>query len=178
MGLNLQEIINSKEFARELARVSHDDMGQRRRGSGNPYWYHTQTVADIVKAYGGSDEQIIAAELHDTIEDIDNFPLELLEDNFSIKVRNIILELTNDEKKSKVNKEAYMNEKLVNLSDSALLVKLADMYSNFTDGPRPKQRERMINNINYLIENREKFTKKCRELLDSILMFIGSTNHV
>jgi len=69
-----------------------------------------------------------------------------------------------------------MNEKLVNLSNSALLVKLADMYSNFTDNPRPKQRKRMINNIKYLIQNR-KIPNNCKELLNSIVMFIRKTNH-
>jgi len=85
--IELQEIENQKGFARELARIAHDDMGQRRKSTNSPYWFHTQTVSDIVQAYGGSDEQIIAAEMHDVIEDVDKFPLDILEDNFGIKVR-------------------------------------------------------------------------------------------
>jgi hypothetical protein len=166
--------IKDQSYARELARMAHDDMGQIRRGSGERYWTHTQTVADIVKAYGGNEAQIIAGELHDSLEDTE-LPLDIIEEDFSNEIRDIILELTNDEDKiKKLDKENYMNDKLVNLSSKALLVKLADILHNLSSQPKEKQRIRMINNINYLKTHR-KLKGNNKELLDSILQFIKSS---
>jgi hypothetical protein len=164
-----------KSFARILAQIAHDDEGQRRRKTKEPYWKHTQSVADIVESYGGNEDQIIAAEFHDTLEDT-KLPIELLEDNFGIKVRDLVLELTNDEKSIEHSgKELYMNDKLINLSDEALLIKLADFYSNLTGQPGPKQLERMKNNIKYLVKNRD-VKGKNKELLSSIIEYIRGSS--
>ncbi|MFF2188106.1 HD domain-containing protein [Streptomyces sp. NPDC058155] len=49
-----------------IAREAH--AGQRDK-AGRPYAEHLQAVADGVRARGGSDEQIAAAWLHDSVED-------------------------------------------------------------------------------------------------------------
>jgi (p)ppGpp synthase/HD superfamily hydrolase len=52
---------------KELAIRAHGD--QKRKYSGDPYVTHTFRVSDMVKKYGGDDAQIIAAILHDVLED-------------------------------------------------------------------------------------------------------------
>lgn len=49
-----------------IAREGHAHQKDR---TGLPYMEHVQAVADGVKRRGGSDEQIAAAWLHDTLED-------------------------------------------------------------------------------------------------------------
>lgn len=51
----------------DYARDAH--AGQTRKGTDIPYIYHLLGVASLVIAYGGSEEQAIAAMLHDVIED-------------------------------------------------------------------------------------------------------------
>jgi GTP pyrophosphokinase len=43
--------------------------GQYRKGSGVPYYSHLMAVSSLVLEYGGTEEQAIAALLHDSIED-------------------------------------------------------------------------------------------------------------
>ncbi|MEV6653525.1 HD domain-containing protein [Streptomyces sp. NPDC051219] len=49
-----------------IARAAHATQTDK---DGRPYIEHVQAVADGVRARGGSDEQLAAAWLHDTIED-------------------------------------------------------------------------------------------------------------
>jgi GTP pyrophosphokinase len=59
---NNQKIISAIHFAEEYHRYQF-------RKSGEPYIVHPICVASIVSAYGGDEEMIIAALLHDVIED-------------------------------------------------------------------------------------------------------------
>jgi (p)ppGpp synthase/HD superfamily hydrolase len=43
--------------------------GQRRKRTGIPYVFHLMAVAALVAEYGGEEDQIVAAFLHDAIED-------------------------------------------------------------------------------------------------------------
>lgn len=54
-------------LADTLACEAH--TGQVRKGTGIPYIEHPRGVAALVKAYGGSEDQQIAALLHDVLED-------------------------------------------------------------------------------------------------------------
>ena len=50
-----------------LARKLHKH--QRRKGSDTPYLTHLMAVAALVREYGGSEDQVVAALLHDAVED-------------------------------------------------------------------------------------------------------------
>src|SRR5574344_797845 len=66
-------------------------------------------------------------------------------------VAQLVTELSNDtEWISKIGKEAAMNQELLQLSSSALNVKLCDFYYNYMDSPSAQQKERMRKNLNYL----------------------------
>ena len=48
---------------------AHKLIDQRRKYTDEPYIVHPIAVADIVEQYGGSENQIAAALLHDVVED-------------------------------------------------------------------------------------------------------------
>jgi (p)ppGpp synthase/HD superfamily hydrolase len=56
-----------EDRARAFARAAH--AGQTRKYTGEPYVAHTDEVAAIVAAHGGTSEMIVAAHLHDVLED-------------------------------------------------------------------------------------------------------------
>lgn len=58
------ELVKKAEI---MAREIH--AGQKRRGTAEDYIAHPLAVAELVKAYCGSNEEIAAALLHDTLED-------------------------------------------------------------------------------------------------------------
>jgi GTP pyrophosphokinase len=120
-----------KEAAKKLAQTAHES--QERKFSGQPYWYHPVRVAHTVEDFGGSKSVVVAAYLHDVVEDT-GYTVEDVADEFGGEVAAIVLELTNDEEQiSQVGKTEYMKHKLASMSEDALLVKLADRLDNTSD---------------------------------------------
>lgn len=158
----------ARQSPHALAAERHNATGAIRRHSGEPYIVHPEGVAKIARAYGGNKAEIAAAYLHDTVEDTDT-SVDELENMFGADVAQIVSEITNYRPEvERLGKEAYINLELLELSDSALFVKLADMLYNMLDYPRQDQKERMSRNVDYLIENRDNITDKCYELIDAI----------
>ncbi|MFJ3582216.1 HD domain-containing protein [Streptomyces sp. NPDC090127] len=52
----------------QVEAIAREGHARQRDETGRPYLEHVQAVADGVRTRGGSDEQIAAAWLHDTIE--------------------------------------------------------------------------------------------------------------
>lgn len=137
-----------------FAKYKHNQTGAVRKGSGLPYFVHPKGVAMIVLENGGTVEQINSALLHDTIEDTETSSFEL-KTLFGQKVASIVWELTNSRIEiEELGKEEYMSKKLINLSEDALTVKLADFIYNMNDNPVDKTLERMYRNIYHLLSNR------------------------
>jgi (p)ppGpp synthase/HD superfamily hydrolase len=150
----------------EYAEEKHS--GQFRKASGKPYITHPVAVAKLIKAYGGSDDLVRAAELHDTIEDTGS-TWDDIASRFGEKVADVVTELTNDrEAIEELGKENYMSRHILELSDDALFIKLADCLHNSLDRPRPSQLERMKVNIKTLLRNR-RLRGNLRELALEIL---------
>ncbi len=152
----------------QFAKDKHDATGAILKFSGAPYIVHPDGVAKIVDAYGGDDDQVKIAVLHDTIEDTDtNF--DEIEDLFGEEVATGVEMLSNDKDEiDKMGKETYMSKKLLNLPEKYLFIKLADIMYNILDHPKESQLERMINNLIALSRNR-RLSKKCNEILDACL---------
>lgn len=156
-----------------FAKRRHDDTGMVRKGSGEPYFVHPETVAKIVMAYGGNDVQVKAALAHDTMEDT-GATFNDIKEKFGKNVANVVRELTNNpDGIRKLGKLNYMNYKLAGMSKDALFVKLADMLHNTVDKCRPEQQERMRKNIDYLVYKRKDLDEKHWELIDSIMCAMG-----
>jgi GTP diphosphokinase / guanosine-3',5'-bis(diphosphate) 3'-diphosphatase len=116
----------------DVALEAHKDM---RRKSGEPYIYHPIAVARIVaEEIGLGTTAIIAALLHDTVEDTE-ITLEDVEHLFGPKVRQIIDGLTKIsdifDNTSSIQAENF-KKMLLTLSDDVrvILIKLADRLHN------------------------------------------------
>ena len=93
--------------------------------AGNPYFGHIERVAQAVKAAGGSETQVVAAYLHDVIEDTDTTSAELLDAGVSADALTIIETLTRHDE---VGYEDYLQR--IRSNPDALLVKQCDMADN------------------------------------------------
>lgn len=121
------------EQAIRAASVLHKD--QVRKGSvPYPYITHLFAVAMIVSDYTSDEDTIVAALLHDTLEDTDYTPREL-EDDFGVHVRDIVVSITPpapesyDVKAKEEQKKAFL-KLLKNASEEALIVVAGDKIHN------------------------------------------------
>ena len=124
--------------------ASEKHKGQVRRGTGLPYITHPMVVSFLVQKYKESkriEELMVAALLHDTLEDTDTNFVEIAT-LFSPMVAGIVLELTSDEEEIKrVGKNVYLIKKMLGMSNYALTIKLADRLSNVMDEPSEKYKK-------------------------------------
>lgn len=124
------------QAAIKLAKKVHN--GQYRKGCKIPYFIHPQRVAHLVLASGGTEDEIVLAYLHDTIEDYPGDPKIIKKEINSIfgrRILNTVLLLT------KPKSPNYLNYiKKIKRNKSALLIKLCDMVDNLSDDPSEKQK--------------------------------------
>ncbi len=121
------------EQAIRAASVLHKD--QVRRGSTPfPYVTHLYAVGMLVADYTDDEDTIVAALLHDTLEDTD-YTQEELHDDFGATVAGIVKSITepgtsdDDKTKWKDHKKEYIKQ-LKDASEAALLVAAADKIHN------------------------------------------------
>jgi (p)ppGpp synthase/HD superfamily hydrolase len=124
----------TSRFDAALVYAAHVHAGQRRKGTAIPYLSHLLAVTALVLEDGGSEDEAIAALLHDAPEDRGG--LERLEDiraRFGGRVARIVEELSDtfaDPKPPwKPRKQAYI-ERLPRSPTEALRVSLADKLHN------------------------------------------------
>ena len=139
----------------EYAKEKH--FGQLRRGTGEPYVNHPIAVSYLVEEYKDSeriDELIIAALLHDCLEDTDATTEEIAE-IFTPLVASLVEELTNDQSEiDRIGKLAYQKNKLVNMTGYGLIIKLADRLHNISDDPTRKMIADTIELMEHLSSHR------------------------
>ena len=121
-------------FARALELAYDLHAGQTRKGSGVPYFGHLLGVASIVIESGSSEDEAVAALLHDAVEDQGGREtLERIRGEFGDEVADIV-EACSDSMGHpkppwKERKRAYL-EHLEEASEPALRVSLADKLHN------------------------------------------------
>ena len=126
---NLSRILAAASFAAD----KHRD--QKRKGSDQqPYINHPLQVASLVANVGEVDDVdvIIAALLHDTVEDCGVTGAEL-EEMFGPAVAGYVLEVTDDKSLPKEVRKQLQIEHAPHLSHGAKQIKLADKISNIQD---------------------------------------------
>jgi (p)ppGpp synthase/HD superfamily hydrolase len=120
------------EQAIRAATVLHKN--QVRKGSvPYPYIIHPFAVAMIASDYTTDENTIVAALLHDTLEDTD-YTLKELEDDFGGEVREIVHSITgpstrNDPRDFSEQKKEYL-KRIKNASEKALIIVAADKIHN------------------------------------------------
>lgn len=128
-------VILTKRFDRAMLFAIHSHQGQIRKGCGAPYISHPIAVSSLVLEYGGTENQAIAALLHDVIEDcsVKEGELKL---RFGADVARIVVDCSDyfglaDRPKPpwRPRKEAYIS-RLSTVGAASLLVSAADKLHN------------------------------------------------
>ena len=124
-----------KLLLKALAFAARKHRDQRRKDvEASPYINHPITLADILcnEAHITDTEVICAALLHDTVEDTDTEPEELVQE-FGSVICGIVREVTDDKSLDKATRKQCQIDHAAHISDKAKQVKLADKISNLRD---------------------------------------------
>jgi len=151
---------------------------QRRKFSDEPYINHCLRVASLVGDYSDKEELIIAAILHDIVEDT---TATLLDVNswFGDKVSSLVLELTNDDIiLNTQGKRFYIAEKFNTLSNDGLIIKFLDRLDNLTGLINSSATldfiKTYVDDTDYLIENVDRNLLPVHKILLHNLSFINN----
>jgi (p)ppGpp synthase/HD superfamily hydrolase len=117
------------EKAKVLASLWH--TGQVRKYTGEPYINHCKEVAEILKEYHASEDQIAAGWLHDTLEDTELLLDDLIQ--LDPHVASLVAQLTHitkpEDAKRSIRKRIE-RDRLEFVSGEAQTIKYADIISN------------------------------------------------
>lgn len=134
------------------------------RHNGKHYYYHLVDVAQLLLNFGIRDENtIIAALLHDYIEDVEGISYKAVEYRFGKEVADIVLLVTKERGIDYKNNPDKMQEYLDNIFENpkACLVKTADRINNFQTlkySTVSHRRKQLKNTMEFFIP----FFKQCR----------------
>lgn len=116
--------------------IKEKHAGQFRSFSMCPYYVHPIRVAALVMKYKEShriDDLVLAALLHDVLEDTDTTMKEI-ETRYGAVVAGLVHELTSDKKSQKeMGKAKYLTFKMRHMTSWALTLKLCDRLDNVMD---------------------------------------------
>ena len=125
--MRIQLITKAVLFANEA------HAGQTRKYSGDPYITHPMGVAKIVSDFGGTLEQVVAAYLHDTVEDVERVTLKIIAANFGDEVAALVEGLTKSkypEDITRADKKATEANRLASCNGDIQFIKCADIIHN------------------------------------------------
>ena len=119
-------------LARAYDYAARRHVHQRRKGeAAEPYMNHLVEVAELVAmaTEGADPELVIAAVLHDVVEDTPTSNAEV-ERAFGTRVAGMVAEVTDDKSLPKMERKRLQVEHAVHASTGAKIIKLADKTSN------------------------------------------------
>lgn len=132
------------EKVKDLATKLHGE--QKRKYTGDPYVTHTFRVADIVKEHGGDDNMVMAAILHDVLEDTNTSKEDLLHlmmgivgTSDAVDIVKLVKELTDvytHEDYPDINRKGRKEMEAMRMgkiSPRAQTIKYADLLDNSQD---------------------------------------------
>ncbi len=126
---DLAKLLHAASFA------ARKHISQKRKGNdAAPYINHPLEVANLLANVGKVEDFdiLIAALLHDTVEDTETTKEEI-EELFGENVAKMVLEVTDDKSLPKAERKQQQIEHAPHLSDGAKHVKLGDKISNIRD---------------------------------------------
>lgn len=134
-GSDQSELEDTAWLLKAVAFAAGKHRGQRRKGEdASPYINHPLEVAELLTETAAVRDVkvLMAAVLHDTIEDTRTTPEEL-EAAFGREVCALVQEVTDDKSLSKEERKRRQIEHAPQLSSSAKLIKVADKIANVRD---------------------------------------------
>lgn len=128
-------ISKKEQLAWDFAIEKH--KGQVRKFVNLPYFdAHVQKVNGILKMHTVDEDMLCASILHDCIEDT-SATYEEIYSIFGKRVADLVEELTSDDYEMANdyggNKESYLTDKMLSMSDDALIIKFCDRLQNISD---------------------------------------------
>ena len=114
----------------QFATKAHE--GQTRKYTGEPYIVHPLSVMEIVKTVDHTEEMLMAAVLHDTVEDTD-VTLQDIDREFGPVVAQLVEELTDVSKPEDGNRafrKGLDREHSAQASAQGQTIKIADLLDN------------------------------------------------
>lgn len=117
-------------LAREFAAYAHRD--QKRKYTGEPYFYHCADVASIVSTVTQDPDMIAAAYLHDVVEDT-YITIDILIQVFGVRIADLVGWLTDKscpEDGNRAARKKIDREWLGHAPNDAKTIKCADLISN------------------------------------------------
>lgn len=124
-----------KTLTRAISFAAQKHTDQKRKGADNqPYINHPLEVLNLLTNVGNVEDfdVLIAAVLHDTIEDTETTKEEITE-LFGANVCKMVLELTDDKNLPKATRKQLQIEHAPHISSGAQQIKLCDKISNIRD---------------------------------------------
>ncbi len=127
--IEINRLLEAIDFA---ARKHQNQV--RKDQCGSPYITHPLSVAQVIWQTGGveSIHILIAAILHDTIEDTDTSKVEIC-DQFGKNILALVLEVTDDKSLEKIERKRLQVAHASDLTYGAKIIKLADKLVNCRD---------------------------------------------
>lgn len=131
-------LLNTPRIAAAFALAAKVHENQKRKGTAIPYISHPMAVASQVLVWGGSEDQFIAALLHDVLEDGGVEYAETIEADFGPNVLRIVKALSDALPKAGEKKKPWVERKteyfahLAEADDEVLLVSAADKWHNLS----------------------------------------------
>lgn len=163
--------IDASRLLHAIRYMSRKHKGQTRKASQAEYATHPLAVSYILASYKRSKKLIdllIAAVLHDVVEDTDATYVELTK-QYGPLVASLVQELTNDKEAiAKMGKKAYQLQKLLGISSYALYIKLADRMHNISDNPTQKMLEDTLE-IMLSLKDKRRLSKAQTQMVDDII---------
>jgi (p)ppGpp synthase/HD superfamily hydrolase len=114
----------SPRFEAAVGLAVADFRSVTRKGSGTPYISHLFAVTALVAEAGGDEDQLIAAMLHDWLEDIPGADAAVLERDFGPRVRRIVEALSDSTEHPKPPWQERKDRFLVHIRTQPAEVKL------------------------------------------------------
>ena len=147
--------------ATDFAAFKHRQQ-RRKDAEASPYINHPLALARVLKLEAGVDdiEVLVAAILHDTVEDTETTHEELVRE-FGAKIASLVAEVTDDKSLPKPERKRMQVEHAPHLTAQAKLVKLADKICNLRDmstAPPAK----------WPVERRRAYFEWAREVIDGL----------
>lgn len=182
-------LTEKEKLAWDFAKKAH--RGQVRKFINKPYFgAHVVKVNGIVKQYTTDEDILCAALLHDVLEDCyDDVEVGYneLKDIFGKSVADLVSELTSDgdeiDDEYEGNKGDYLTNKMINMSNGALIIKLSDRLQNISDAFTASEifRNKYFEETSKIVESLEssrQFNRIQRLLLNQIKMKLDNISSI
>lgn len=155
------------EKAKEFAKQIH--LNQTYDG-GSYYEKHLLPVLEEVAKYTNNENVLIAALLHDSVEDTE-ITLQDIEDNFGVVVRDLVYRLTDENGNNRQERKIKTYPKIA-ANDDAILIKLADRVVNIRSGGKLEMYRKEHSTFKqYLKKDSFSFSKIWKEI-EKILNYV------